>query len=64
MRKEELRHDPVRENIVKGVEYIKENDKTKESKPESFGKETKDEKTSVKEGIEESIKPESESPDE
>ena len=46
------------------VEYIKENDKRKESKPESFGKETKDEKTSVKEGIEESIKPESESPDE
>ena len=25
MRKEEIRHDPVRENIVKGVEYIKEN---------------------------------------
>ena len=25
MRKEELRHDPVRENIVKGVEYIKSN---------------------------------------
>ena len=25
MRKEELRHDPVRENIVKGVEYIKDN---------------------------------------
>ena len=28
MRKEELRHDPVRENIVKGVEYIKENQNT------------------------------------
>ena len=28
MKKEELRHDPVRENIVKGVEYIKENQNT------------------------------------
>ena len=25
MKKEELRHDPVRENIVKSIEYIKEN---------------------------------------
>ena len=25
MKKEELRHDPIRENIVKGVEYIKDN---------------------------------------
>ena len=28
MRKEELRHDPVRENIVKSIEYIKENQNT------------------------------------
>ena len=25
MRKEEIRHDPIRENIVKGVEYLKDN---------------------------------------
>ena len=25
MKKEELRHDPVRENIVKGVQYFSEN---------------------------------------
>ncbi|SVE27107.1 uncharacterized protein METZ01_LOCUS479961, partial [marine metagenome] len=28
MRKEELRHDPIRENIVKSIEYIKENQNT------------------------------------
>ena len=28
MKKEELRHDPVRENIVKSIEYIKENQNT------------------------------------
>ena len=28
MKKEELRHDPVRENIVKGVQYISENTST------------------------------------
>ena len=28
MKKEELRHDPVRDNIVKGVEYIKDNQNT------------------------------------
>ena len=27
MKKEEIRHDPIRDNIVKGVEYIKENQK-------------------------------------
>ena len=41
-------------------EYLKEKDKTKESKPEFLGKETKEEKTSVKEVAEEAIKPESE----
>ena len=28
MKKEELRHDPVRENIVKGVQYFSENTAT------------------------------------
>ena len=28
MRKDEIRHDPVRENIVKGAEYIKNNNST------------------------------------
>ena len=28
MKKEELRHDPIRENIVKGVQYISENTST------------------------------------
>ena len=28
MKKEELRHDPVRENIVKGVQYFSENTTT------------------------------------
>ena len=37
-------------------EYLKEKDKTKESKPEFLGKETKEEKTSVKEDAEESVK--------
>ena len=45
-------------------EYLKENDKTEESKPKFLGKETKEEKTSVKERAEESIKAESESPEE
>ena len=45
-------------------EYIKENDKKGESKPKFLGKETKEEKTSVKEGAEESIKAGSESPEE
>ena len=43
-------------------EYLKEKDKTEESKPESLRKE--EEKTAVKEGAVESIKAESESPDE
>ena len=45
-------------------EYLKENDKTEESKSKFPGKETKEEKTSVKEDAEESIKAESESPEE
>ena len=45
-------------------EYSKENDKKEESKPKFLGKETKEEKTSVKESAEESIKAESESPEE
>ena len=45
-------------------EYLKENDKTKESKPEFLRKETKEEKTSVSEGTEESIKAGGEAPDE
>ena len=28
MKKEELRHDPIRENIVKGVQYFSENTST------------------------------------
>jgi len=28
MKKEEIRHDPVRENIVKGIQYIKDNQNT------------------------------------
>ena len=43
-------------------EYLKEKDKTEESKPEFLRKE--EEKTAVKEGAVESIKAESESPDE
>ena len=46
------------------TEYLKENDKTKESKPEFLGKERKEEKTSVKENTEESIKSGSELPEE
>ena len=45
-------------------EYLKENNKKEESKPKFLGKETKEEKTSVKERAEESIKAESESPEE
>ena len=46
------------------IEYLKENDKTKESKPKFLGKETKEEKASVKEEAEESIKAGSELPEE
>ena len=28
MKKQELRHDPIRENIVKGVQYFNENSST------------------------------------
>ena len=45
-------------------EYLKENDKTEESKPKFVGKETKEEKTSVEEGTEEPIKAGSDSPEE
>ena len=45
-------------------EYLKENYKTIESEPKPLGAETKEEKTSVKENTEESIKLESKSPDE
>jgi len=45
-------------------EHLKENDKTEESKPKFQGKEIKEEKTSVKEGAEESIKVGSKSPEE
>jgi len=42
------------------TEYLKENDKTRESKPKSLGAKTKEEETPVKESTEESIKAESE----
>ena len=45
-------------------EYSKENDKKEESKPKFLGKETKEEKISVKESTEESIKAGSDSPEE
>jgi hypothetical protein len=45
-------------------EYLKENDKKEGSKPKFLGKETKEEKTSVKESTEESIKAGSDSPEE
>ena len=45
-------------------EYLKENNKTRESEPISLDTETKEEKTSVKESTEESIKAGSESPEE
>ncbi len=45
-------------------EHLKENDKKEESKPKFLGKETKEEKTSVNEGAEESIKAKSDSPEE
>ena len=45
-------------------ENLKENYKTIESEPKPLGAETKEEKTSVKENTEESIKLESKSPDE
>ena len=45
-------------------EYLKENSKKEESKPKFLGKETKEEKTSVNEGAEESIKAERDSPEE
>ena len=47
-------------------EYLKEKDKTEESKPKFVGKEEKEEKeekTTIKEGEEESIKAERESPE-
>ena len=45
-------------------EYLKENDKTKQSEPKSLGTEKKEEKTFIKEGTEESMKVVSESPEE
>ena len=53
-----------RQTVKDESEYLKEINKTEESKPKFLGKETKEEKISVKESTEESIKAGSDSPEE